>query len=129
MFEKKKKDGPERRQFPRLPARNLIKIRHAGGKEIEKLSNIFDLSEGGLRIVCHDKLPIGTELEVQVSVPEEQTALDIRAKIVWVKEMKNQKGAFFSGVAFTYIKESDRAMIQNMIRIRLDNGEDQTSED
>src|SRR3989344_5056082 len=129
MFEKKKKDGAERRQFPRLPARNLIKIQRAGGKEIEKLSNIFDLSEGGLRIVCHDKLPIGTELDVQVSVPEKQTVLEIKGKIVWMREMKNQKGAFFAGVAFTNIKAGDRAMIQNMIRIRLDNGEEQTPED
>ena len=130
MFEKKKKDsGSEKRLFPRLPARNLIKIKHAGGGEIEKLSNISDISEGGLRIVCHDRLPIGTELDIQVNVPEKQTVLNLNGKVVWVKEMKNQKGAFFAGVAFTGIKESDRNMVRELIQTRLDQGEQQVPED
>ena len=113
-----KKEKPEeavsRRQHPRVTARNLVKISRPDGNVIDRLSNIFDLSSGGLRIVCHEQFPLGTLLEIELNLPERGANIRATGKIVWIKAMKGQKDAYFAGLQFTNLAEQDRRFLDRI---------------
>ena len=116
MFFKKKDDsGKNRRRHERVASRNLVRVLREDGSELERLTNIFDLSEGGVRLVCHEALPGQTPLQIILNVPEENVSLEIRARVTWICPMKGQKGAFFAGIQFTDIKENDREILRRII--------------
>lgn len=115
MFWKKKKESDEnKRRFPRLMSRNLVKITRQDGSQIEKLSNIFDLSEGGLRIVCYENFPIGTPLNIELLLAEGES-MKLNANIVWIRPVKDSPGAWFAGVQFADMSDDVRAKLRDII--------------
>lgn len=116
FFKKKKDEGADRRGFPRLFSRNLVKIMRQDGTPIERLSNIFDLSEGGVRVVCYENFPLGTPLQIVLNLPEAQTSITATAKIVWIRPIKKENGAYFAGVSFDNISESDKQILRRLIQ-------------
>ncbi len=118
MFFKKpdpKDDPRNRRRFDRIPARNLVRILRESGEELERLSNVFDLSVGGVRIVCHEALPANTVLRIILNIPEKEATLELRARVAWTCPMKGQKGAYFAGVEFMNMADKDRDILQEIV--------------
>ena len=110
-----KDDGRNRRQYDRVESRNLVRVQREDGSELERLTNIYDLSEGGVRLVCHEALPAGTKLRIILNVPEENASLELKARIAWVCPMKGQKGAFFAGVQFVEVPQKDLELLRRVI--------------
>ena len=111
---KAKPEDTSRRQHPRVTARNLVRISRPDGTTIEKLSNIFDLSAGGLRIVCHEPFQPGTLLQVELNLPDRGANISATGRIVWIKPMKGQKDAYFAGLQFTNLMEQDRRLLDEI---------------
>jgi Tfp pilus assembly protein PilZ len=100
-------------------SRNLIKITRQDGTQIEKPSNIFDLSEGGLRIVCYENFPIGTPLNIELLIAEDVESLKMGANIVWIRPMKDSPGAWFAGVQFADLSEETRIKLRAIVQRHL----------
>jgi uncharacterized protein (TIGR02266 family) len=78
-----------------------------------------DLSEGGLFIATIENIPVGTLLDLRVTVPDHGT---IRAKgeVRWVREYNDFNQDFDPGVGvqFVDLRETDRQTIEHFIRRR-----------
>lgn len=109
----------ERRKYPRLEIRNLVKITNEDDTETYSLTNVLDISEGGLRIVCHNVFKIDTILNIIIQVPEKNTSLTLKAKVIWLIPMKKQKGAFNAGLQYVDISDTDRQMIRDIVNAAL----------
>lgn len=117
----KESDGKERRRSPRLAARNLVRVAREDGS-VEELSNIYDISEGGMRIVCHTLFDLQSVLRVTLNIPEKNQSLELKARILWILPMKGQKGAYFAGAEFAGTSDEDRRTLRGFIEDRLREG-------
>ncbi len=119
FWRKKPESNENKRRYPRLMSRNLVKITRQDGSQIEKLSNIFDLSEGGLRIVCYENFPLGTPLNIELLIAEDVESLRLHANIVWIRPMKDSPGAWFAGVKFADMSDDVRTSLRAIVSRHL----------
>ena len=116
MFFRKPKKIPEnKREYVRVPSRNLIKITKLDGTEVEKVSNIFDLSESGARMICYEKLPVNSVLTMLMLFSEEGSAITVEAKVVWAEPLKEKNASYFTGVVFIHTSESNTRLIRRFL--------------
>lgn len=94
-----------RRVYHRLVTRHLVKVTKEDGSEVGDISYIYDLSEGGLRLICHEILDIHTVLNITFYIPEKDKSMNVRAKVLWLLPIKQQEGSYFAGLQF--LKRSD----------------------
>lgn len=112
FFRKKRSPSEERREVPRRPIRNLVRIMRPGGEEIRSLSNAFDLSETGLCLVCFENFEPGTPLRVVINLPAAEKNLEVGAKVAWSREMKGREGSHLAGLEFIRLAAEDRRLIR-----------------
>ncbi len=64
-------DGPERRVAPRIEVNYPIRVRFAlpTGEQLERYSQIRNVSSAGLLFTCMDSLEPGTEVDVSIGIP------------------------------------------------------------
>lgn len=125
LFGRKKshEDLSSRRQHERVASRNLVRVLRDDGAELERLTNVYDLSEGGLRLVCHEALAPGVLLRIILNIPENGTTLELKARTAWSCPMKGQKGAYFAGVQFLDLSEKNREILRGAVERRKPGGE------
>ena len=111
---KKAENPDDRRRANRVNARFLVKMTDLAKPGREILTNIYDLSETGVRVVCHAKLPLQTMLRILLNVPDRGLTLPLKGKVVWISPIKGQKGAFFAGVQFVEMSEADRQLLHDL---------------
>jgi uncharacterized protein (TIGR02266 family) len=85
---------PEKRQYARLPAAFTVSY-EAGGDLQSDL--VTDVSAGGLFVRTASPLPVGTDIELKVVLPN-NLAVTVQGRVTWVRE---QRGAEGMGVQFT----------------------------
>ncbi|MDP8265921.1 MAG: PilZ domain-containing protein [Candidatus Aceula meridiana] len=59
----------------------------SGGKEDLTLVTVMDVSGLGLRITTKEKIVLGQEISLQVSISPDQS-ITVKTKVAWVKEME-----------------------------------------
>ena len=122
MFEPKYKSTGTR-QYKRLLADYLIKYRMAGGENREfQVSNIKDISAGGVRFWTEDPLPEGALLLVEVLPPPLGRVLRALARVVRVRQ--GGKGdVYYNALRFVEISEDDQNALNYFIeRVAAERG-------
>ena len=115
FFKKPKKPADNKREYVRIPSRNLVKITKLDGTEVEKVSNIFDLSEGGARMICYEKLPINSFVTLLMLFLDEDAEISLEAKVVWAEPMKEKNAAYFTGIEFIHLSDVNARIIRSMV--------------
>jgi uncharacterized protein (TIGR02266 family) len=85
----------EKRQHLRVPV--SLKVAYRTRDALQK-DLVTDLSPGGLFIRTSKPLPIGTEVELQVSIAAEEPPIRVRGKVMWLRGENEGMGIQFTGL-------------------------------
>jgi c-di-GMP-binding flagellar brake protein YcgR len=96
----------ERRHYRRKDIYCFIKY----GFPHTTITSIRNISGGGILFKAHEYLPIGTQLEITISIPPIENPITILVEVVRVERIKNAN-KYWVGVKFLDIKEEDREAI------------------
>jgi len=109
-------DPANRRASPRVAAAVDVTMNTAHNFYAGLTMNV---SEGGLFIATYDDLPLGTKMDLNVSLPS-GIQIRVAGKVVWVREYNKftQDQPPGVGVQFLDLKEGDRAAIADFVRSR-----------
>lgn len=111
----KAKPEIERRKFERKAVYHLVKFKVKPAIFFKKaLFSSRDISAGGLRLLFHNDIPRGTEVELFINFSDSTNTLLVTARVVWTKKLKNSK-LFEIGLEFTGIDEEFRREIGRRI--------------
>ena len=101
--------GRNRRSSPRVKTRGLVK--HQREDSVNKhISNLLDLSEGGLQFFYRKKVKAGSILKMTLYIDENTKNIPVVAKVAWVKFLH---GNYRIGVTFLEIDFDDQEIIRN----------------
>ena len=96
---KKRREGIERRLFPRVQA----DVYYRAPRIAPKKRAIHDISLGGVRINCDEKLEVGTELELEFYLPD-GNAIAAIAKVRWTSILPEGSDALYTaGLEFMHL--------------------------
>jgi type IV pilus assembly protein PilZ len=76
-----------------------LKVNYPSKGDLQK-DLVTDLSPGGLFIRTSKPLPIGTEVDLEVTVASEDPPITVRGKVVWMRPQGGKEGM---GIQFTGI--------------------------
>jgi uncharacterized protein (TIGR02266 family) len=109
-------DGSERRESPRVAAEVEVSM-HTEHNFYAGLTR--DLSEGGLFIATVENLPVGTVMELAISLPD-QAPIQALGQVRWVREYNQFNQDFHPGVGvqFTDLSSADRQAIESFLATR-----------
>ena len=114
MFKKifKKKLKPwEARKFKRLRASYLVKYQ-MGEKGAPRITNLVDISEGGLRFLAHEKIPELSLLRLSIYLPPLERSVDAVSKVTRVRRARDGEAIYYVSVIFLDLKGRDREAIR-----------------
>ena len=96
---KNRREGIERRLFPRIKA----EVYYRAPRVAPKKRAIHDISLGGVRINCDEKLKVGRELEMEFYMPD-GNAIAAIAKVRWTaKRAKGSDTIYTAGLEFMHL--------------------------
>lgn len=98
-----------RRAFPRMPV--SLWATEDDGKGIY-YHHVSDLSSGGLFLEKGLLLPVGSRMQLELTLP---TARSIRAEGIVVTKVENSKKQSGNGIRFDKISEQDRKAIEEYV--------------
>ena len=102
------------RKHKRLQAYYLVKYLVKGGGDEPRITNVKDISAGGLKFLAKEFLPEEASLTVNVLIPPLKTPLEAKAKVLRVR--KEKKGVTYSvAVRFTEISEHLKSSLNQFI--------------
>ena len=108
--------GPERRRFVRVPFIFPVKYRLVEDEENREFHALSDnLSEGGIKIICMQKVGEGKEMLLQFSLPTSDGIFEICCKglVVWYQESESRS---FCGVQFSDLAEEHQIILHDFIK-------------
>jgi len=113
-FRNLKKD---KRQYPRLKAFCLVKYAKvdAGSDEFLKVTNVKDVSEGGLLVASYELIPISSLLKLSIKLPAHDKPIETYGKVTRCVRVSRTEEVYHIGLSFLDIKESDRQEIAKHI--------------
>ena len=94
---------PNRRKHPRVKSHNLIRCTEKNGASMQKVSNLVDLSAGGLQYVTRDHVEPNDTLKLVVNFPERGKQIPVLAKVEWTRPVLREHVYYRTGVSFKEI--------------------------
>lgn len=109
--------GPERRKYKRLNVFHLSTLVEIKTTPNDTLATgiLLDISAGGIGILSFKEIPVGTIINLKLSLHNLETD-NIKAKVVWTKE--NNK-TYRIGIQFIEISKKDFEQIYNYVEEHL----------
>src|SRR5262245_10630196 len=86
-----------KREHARVPVN--LKVTYPSKGDLQR-DLITDVSSGGLFIRTSKPLPIGTDVDLEVTVATEDPSINVRGRVVWLRSTPNKEGM---GIQFTGI--------------------------
>jgi len=104
----------DKRKNKRLKAAFLVKYETGRVGESAKITNIRDISAGGMRFMTREILQESAVIKVKVMAPPDGRVFDADARILRVRRA-NRKFIYSVAVHFENISASDRAALDGFI--------------
>lgn len=108
----------EKRRSPRLEARKLLIFRNSENNGREELrSETKNLSRNGALVESSIPLNIGTELEIDIHLPQQDTSFVLRGRVVRLEETSEETGEharYHMGVAFLADTDEDTKKLEGL---------------
>lgn len=116
----------ERRKFPRLGRKFVVKFRAVGGTAnpdiADRLGEVLDVSKGGLRIASKRDLPAGALLRIVVPENALGKARELHGKICWTRPADpgadSQLGVMFVRIGASDKREASRKPVHLLLKVR-----------
>ncbi len=75
------------------------------GREFLLNHRIYDLSLGGMRLATSEPEPLGTPVDLVITFPDLDAAIEVKGEVVWVKPAPdNEMGIKFNSVGMKELK-------------------------
>jgi type IV pilus assembly protein PilZ len=87
-----------KRQHPRIPVSLQVSYLSKGDLQRDLVVN---LSPGGLFVHTSKPLDIGTEVDLEVIIADEETPIHVRGKVMWLRSVGPQPSQPGMGIQFT----------------------------
>ena len=115
IFSKKQYKAQNSRRFKRMRADYLVKYQVAGTEGRDPIvSNIKDLSAGGVKFWADQFIPEGTLVKVGFLVPPLDLNVEALGRVVRVRQAK-ESGVFYSAIRFIEIPDAAKNAINEFI--------------
>jgi uncharacterized protein (TIGR02266 family) len=91
-------DAKGKRQHSRIPV--AMQVSYLSRGDLQK-DLVVNLSPGGLFVHTRKPLDIGTDVDLEVLIADEETPIHVRGKVVWLRPEPGQQpgmGIQFTGV-------------------------------
>ena len=102
------------RKYKRLKADYLIKHKPAGTEGEPTVSNIKDVSTGGVKFWTEHYYPVSMLVQVSLLVPPIDRALQILGRVVRVRRGR-WNSLYYAGVAFLEIPAADQELLNAFV--------------
>ena len=106
----KKTRAKNSRRYKRFRVSYLVKYQ-VKGKEQPRITNVVDLSAGGLRFWSPENLPESSVLNLSIYIPPLARSVDAWAQVLRVRRAKAGGMAYYVAVSFMDLKAEDREAI------------------
>ena len=112
--------GPERRRHPRYRVNWSVRYRRS---EISSTAQTKDVSQTGAGLTILEKVPLGSQLNLEVPIPGREIPLRVTAVVVWMKEVPSEPGMaetqrrFFVGVHFQNLSSTLQQELAALLKI------------
>ncbi|MFW6140667.1 MAG: PilZ domain-containing protein [Acidobacteriota bacterium] len=84
----------------------------------EEFCPVVDLSRGGLRFVCQNKLDMNSKMKMKVSVPGERVPLELLGRVRWSAANPGKSYKYQTGVQFNpYGEKKKQNYPGNLVKI------------
>ncbi len=97
-------NSAEKRQHKRIPSRDRLFVQVVSCEEQPDLvgttlsCKTLDVSAGGIRIDCHDRIPVGAKLDLWVDVHSRPGKFFLSSDVRWVEERRGILPSYQLGV-------------------------------
>ncbi len=107
---------PKDRAHSRFRTQNLVRYFDPYAKlPASGLSNLVNLSEGGLQFSCRAKPKVGAKIQMVINLMERQHEIPVVGRIVWVKSVPGRGTAYRVGVRFEEIDSAHRHLLRSLV--------------
>ncbi len=106
----------EPRKFKRLQAAYLVKYK-IGEKGVPRVTNLVDISEGGLRFLAHEKISELSILHLSIYLPPLERSVDTVSKVTRVRRARDGETTYYVSVIFLDLKGGDREAIRQFAEL------------
>ncbi len=111
---------PNRRQFPRARARNLIKELNGPASSNPSIYNLVDISEGGLKMTSAEPVTRGRTVRLAINLAHSDRQIFTSGEVVWSRPVRSKRVFCQAGVNFHSMTNDDRAFIKNYVEWQND---------
>lgn len=84
--------GSERRKARRVYTKLHIELAPPKSRRKKDKAQSINISRGGLCVFSNVNLPIGTNIDIDIKLPQSPNSINAAAKVVWVKKITNITG-------------------------------------
>ena len=68
----------------------------------------LDLSEGGVRFLTHERIPIGTKVRMIIQMEKYKDVIDASGEVRWCYQSAKTPGDFYAGVQFANLDPAQK---------------------
>ena len=113
-MKKAKTPGSERRQFPRFKSYDILQIIRGGHEPIVGNPKLVNVSEGGLCFYSNEPAKKGERIKLHLNIAEFKSSVTTFGRVAWNQASTEHPSAFFTGVEFVELKETDRDILRRL---------------
>jgi len=111
----------EKRKFLRLNILADVIYTKTALRDKEKLSLAKNISQGGICIICYERLQKSDILDLKIYLPEDRSPINALGRVAWIKEFiigdESTGKRYDVGIEFIKINNQDRDKINKYVVI------------
>lgn len=104
------------RKHRRVKSFFLLKYQTGAATGKEQLTNLHDISEGGLRFQTNQRLPENSIINLAVLIPSFEKPIEVEAKVVWVGQSKKKDNAYSVAVQFVKVSGDTQGKLNEFFK-------------
>lgn len=107
-------DGQEKRSSERIKRQFVVYYQESGKEGKREVSQIRDISEGGMFFTVSTDFPPGTMLDIELKIPISVMGISLKAKVIESKEVI--KGVIYNTrVSFQEIDPASKSLLKDTV--------------
>ncbi|MCG2710971.1 MAG: PilZ domain-containing protein [Candidatus Omnitrophica bacterium] len=105
----------ENREFIRCVLNTNIVIIDLSDPSVRFAAKTVDISHGGMKLALVNKIEIGARIKLSLVLPQDQEAIEVKARVVWVRKERDNDGCVV-GIIYTELNAAGKNKIFKFIK-------------
>jgi c-di-GMP-binding flagellar brake protein YcgR len=114
-----RRSGINRRRCDRVKCHNLVKCECVNDQSRNWVTNLRNISEGGLKMVCPEPLQKNDVVKLMINFTKTELNIPVAASVVWTEAKENGHAGYEVGLSFLEVLQSDKEHISNYVKASL----------